>query len=712
MFQKFSVMSRMTSQKKLIYITWTQIWSVRSDRLQSETGVTGTTFVTGLQIFSSEMPSPTQEKRKQEACEHARPEDQAEDGDILRSNTTCYQILDFNGEGSFGQVVKCLDLNTSQIVAIKIHKDNKDSLIEREVAMLEAVSVLDLEKQNIVRFIDSFTYQHHSCLAFEMLDMSLWDLIKKREWEPLSLNEIRTVTHQLLVAFEALKSIGIMHTDLKPDNVMLVNHKDQPFKVKLIDFGLAIHTSEVKVGMMMQANSYRAPEVNLGLPLSESVDMWALGCVMAFLYFGANLFPGNCPYHWMKTVVHMVGQPENHHLIAAQFSWAYFFWDEFTGWRLRTPEEYEAVTGVKTDVYERALDSAWNLQDAVMNYTPTEDHHEFEDRRAFLDLLRCCLYLDHEVRITPREALEHSFITMDHLRAEMAASSYTDTALQLLSVSLQDTSDDDKGHEDYSNSAVITDLQKDPYWYQGKELLNSSSYDADVEDFSAETKESQSESDTVSNSNRCRGSNSYSNKCLSCGYDADIDSFSDDPDTRHSHFRRPARKCLLRRRQPLKRCCDHLNNNADTKTTLQPATSHSYHQDPSPSNPTNGVNIQSNKPPGPSAETSLRDGVAFTPPKKEPDTSAPHNHDNTSVDRVPVAIENDADVAPTDGATVFVPSTNGATADIQIVDTDTVNTGPRRNNAFQRVNKFFSSVKKRMVSIFSLRKKRSNPRTQ
>uniref|UniRef100_A0A665UCG7 Protein kinase domain-containing protein n=1 Tax=Echeneis naucrates TaxID=173247 RepID=A0A665UCG7_ECHNA len=237
--------------------------------------------------------------------------------------------------------------------------------------------------------------------------MSLWDLIKKREWEPLSLNEIRTVTHQLLVAFEALKSIGIMHTDLKPDNVMLVNHKDQPFKVKLIDFGLAIHTSEVKVGMMMQANSYRAPEVNLGLPLSESVDMWALGCVMAFLYFGANLFPGNCPYHWMKTVVHMVGQPENHHLIAAQFSWAYFFWDEFTGWRLRTPEEYEAVTGVKTDVYERALDSAWNLQDAVMNYTPTEDHHEFEDRRAFLDLLRCCLYLDHEVRITPREALEH-----------------------------------------------------------------------------------------------------------------------------------------------------------------------------------------------------------------------------------------------------------------------------------------------------------------
>uniref|UniRef100_A0A665U9W3 Protein kinase domain-containing protein n=1 Tax=Echeneis naucrates TaxID=173247 RepID=A0A665U9W3_ECHNA len=201
----------------------------------------------------------------------------------MQSNTTFYQILDFNGEGAFGKVATCVDLNTSETVAIKIHKGNEDEFIKREVAMLKAVSVLDPNKNNIVRFIDDFTYHGHFCLAFEMLDMSLWDLLKKRQWKPLNLNELRPVAHQLLVAFEALKSIGIMHTDLKPDNVMLVNHKDQPFKIKLIDFGLAAHSSKIEVGLMMQTAAYRAPEVNLGLPLSESVDMWSVGCILAFL---------------------------------------------------------------------------------------------------------------------------------------------------------------------------------------------------------------------------------------------------------------------------------------------------------------------------------------------------------------------------------------------------------------------------------------------
>uniref|UniRef100_A0A665TI28 Protein kinase domain-containing protein n=1 Tax=Echeneis naucrates TaxID=173247 RepID=A0A665TI28_ECHNA len=320
------------------------------------------------------MPSPTREKRKQRETSRARPEDLPEEQDIMQSNTTFYHILGFNGEGAFGKVAKCIDLNTSETVAIKIHKGDKDEFIEREVAMLKAVSVLDPNKNNIVRFIDDFTFHGHFCLAFEMLDMSLLDLLKKRQWKPLNLNQLRPVTHQLLVAFEALKSIGIMHTDLKPDNVMLVNHRDQPFKIKLIDFGLATHSSKMEVGLMMQTAAYRAPEVRLGLPLSESVDMWSVGCVLAFLYFGADLFPYRCEYHWMKTMVQMVGQPADHHILDGMRTWAFFIRDGSTGLRLRTPQEFEAVTGDEPEIYKRPFDAARNLRHAVMTYTPTTDH--------------------------------------------------------------------------------------------------------------------------------------------------------------------------------------------------------------------------------------------------------------------------------------------------------------------------------------------------
>uniref|UniRef100_A0A665TSX5 Protein kinase domain-containing protein n=1 Tax=Echeneis naucrates TaxID=173247 RepID=A0A665TSX5_ECHNA len=284
-------------------------------------------------------------------------------------------VLDFNGEGCFGKVAKCRNLITKELVAVKIHKETEEGAVEWEVEMLETVGALDPDKSNIVKFLDHFTWNVSSCLAFEMLDISLWDLLWKRQ-EPLTLNEIRPITQQLLVAFEALKRIGIMHTDLKPDNIMLVNHSQQPFKIKVIDFGLALPSSEVEVGTEMQAPSFRAPEVTLGLPLSEAVDMWAVGCVLGFLYFATNLFPGVCPYN----------------------------------------QEYE------------------NLEDAIMTYPPKTDDVEDKDRREFFDLLSCCLNPNYDLRITPREALKHNFVTMAHLRDDLAASSYTEDALQLMSI--------------------------------------------------------------------------------------------------------------------------------------------------------------------------------------------------------------------------------------------------------------------------------------
>ncbi len=65
------------------------------------------------------------------------------------------------------------------------------------------------------------------------------------------------LTFQLSVALHYLRASKIIHADLKLENVMLVNHAQEPYRVKLIDFSLALEFSETKLGSYIQSCSYR-----------------------------------------------------------------------------------------------------------------------------------------------------------------------------------------------------------------------------------------------------------------------------------------------------------------------------------------------------------------------------------------------------------------------------------------------------------------------
>uniref|UniRef100_A0A3B3D4B4 Protein kinase domain-containing protein n=1 Tax=Oryzias melastigma TaxID=30732 RepID=A0A3B3D4B4_ORYME len=134
-----------------------------------------------------------------------------------------------------------------------------------------------------IQCIDWFRYKSHICIAFEILDKSLDDFMSDRDDRPLDLHEIRTIAWQLLIALQGLKNINLVHGDIKLDNIMLVNQVSEPFRVKLIDFGLAQKTSHIQTGSRMQNLLFRAPEVMLGLPLDERLDMWTVGYVLAML---------------------------------------------------------------------------------------------------------------------------------------------------------------------------------------------------------------------------------------------------------------------------------------------------------------------------------------------------------------------------------------------------------------------------------------------
>ncbi|XP_039979246.1 homeodomain-interacting protein kinase 1-like [Xiphias gladius] len=309
--------------------------------------------------------------------------------------------------------------------------------------MLEILSVLDPVKKNVVRFFEKFYHKGHTCLVFEMLDRCLYQLLEERDWKPLSLCEIRPITHQLLTAFDALKGIGVVHSDLKPDNIMLANHDTEPFRVKLIDFGLSFATREEARGMSIQPLGYRAPEVILGLPVSEAIDMWSLGCLLGFLYLAEHPFAINCEYQSMKGIVDVLGQPADHLLSAGDYTHKFFkanqHWDN-PRWWMKTPREYQLGTGIEPETWKSALRS---LDDLMTHDPETQESIELVDQRAFVSLLKSLLNTDPEKRITPGKALEHPFATMAHLMGDIETSLYVEDCLEKMAVLPMDDLDED-----------------------------------------------------------------------------------------------------------------------------------------------------------------------------------------------------------------------------------------------------------------------------
>jgi dual specificity tyrosine-phosphorylation-regulated kinase 2/3/4 len=71
-----------------------------------------------------------------------------------------------------------------------------------------------------------------------------------------------------------MKSLGIIHCDLKPENVLL--RQVNKSAIKVIDLGSACYIDE-KIYTYIQSRFYRAPEIMLGIPYNEAIDMWSFG---------------------------------------------------------------------------------------------------------------------------------------------------------------------------------------------------------------------------------------------------------------------------------------------------------------------------------------------------------------------------------------------------------------------------------------------------
>lgn len=179
--------------------------------------------------------------------------------EVLCSMKHTYEVLEFLGRGTFGQVVKCWKRGTNEIVAVKILKNHPSYARQGqiEVSILARLSGENAEEHNLVRAFECFQHRNHTCLVFEMLEQNLYDFLKQNKFSPLPLKVIRPVLQQVAMALKKLKSLGLIHADLKPENIMLVDPVRQPFRVKVIDFGSASHVSKAVCSTYLQSRYYR-----------------------------------------------------------------------------------------------------------------------------------------------------------------------------------------------------------------------------------------------------------------------------------------------------------------------------------------------------------------------------------------------------------------------------------------------------------------------
>ena len=327
-----------------------------------------------------------------------------------------YRVVRDVGLGTFGRVVECIDLkrarrsgrqrggeNDGPRVAIKIVRDVKRYY---DSALIEADIVEDVNRRGgrgtslCAVMYNAFTWKSHFCLVFESLGPSLYDFLKRHDYQPFPMVCVRDIAQQLLEALEFLHSFRLIHTDLKLENILLTNYREVTYKsrgrtyeipesirIKVIDFGGATYDNEKK-SSVVNTRQYRAPEVILGVGWSMPSDLWSAGCILAEVYQGETLFATHDNLEHLALIEKIIGPFPRRMLKRAKNS----------------EVALEAFDSSGRHQLDRVLPS--DSVSYVRKMVPLESMISEEDGR-FLHLLRRILVIDPDERAPAHEAVRY-----------------------------------------------------------------------------------------------------------------------------------------------------------------------------------------------------------------------------------------------------------------------------------------------------------------
>ena len=214
-----------------------------------------------------------------------------------------YQLIESIGGGGMGEIFKAEHALMHRTVAIKIlHKEITGSAEMIERFKREATSAAAIEHANNCTVLDfDLTADNDFYLVMEYLE---GETLKKRIHEKgvIPPKDAVFIMQQLLSVLQCAHDLGIVHRDIKPDNIILINRDNTNNFVKLLDFGIAHRdnnsaitdkeegTSLTQAGFIYGTPEYIAPEQANGQTIDHRVDLYACGIILYEMLTGVVPF--------------------------------------------------------------------------------------------------------------------------------------------------------------------------------------------------------------------------------------------------------------------------------------------------------------------------------------------------------------------------------------------------------------------------------------
>lgn len=178
---------------------------------------------------------------------------------------------------SSGKIYACKSIDTAQVTL--------NSLL-REVILGRLFQHQNILKIHKILMLDEFGNMDRLNVLYDFMNSDLRVFIHNSIIINEYVSYYKGIMNQILQGMHYLHSVGVIHRDLKPDNILLDNN----FNVKIADFGLSCLTTEkIDYSREVVTLLYRSPELFMNQEYDESIDMWSVGCIFAEMLMGEPL---------------------------------------------------------------------------------------------------------------------------------------------------------------------------------------------------------------------------------------------------------------------------------------------------------------------------------------------------------------------------------------------------------------------------------------